>query len=284
MIHTLFKLPILCLVLVAASGPSLYGDEKKRPDKAVEKDNCARCHESLDKENLKKPVDQWSKSVHATAGKKCSYCHGGDPTTDDKVRAKSKEANFIGKPNKKTISEFCGREGCHVLALEQFKRGPHYQTVLKSGEPGCNSCHGTHNIQRSSIDVITVSSCTTCHPADYSKNIIATIAGIDRSFNAIDKNINYITEKQGEVKKLRERVNHARHLFHQFVHVFSREDMETTKKILDMEIESLDSDTRLKVASIKRLDMLYIAMLVFGVAIVIGITTYSIIMYGKRKI
>jgi hypothetical protein len=60
--------------------------------------------------------------------------------------------------------------------------------------------------------------------------------------------------------------------------------METTKKILDMEIESLDSDTRLKVASIKRLDMLYIAMLVFGVAIVIGITTYSIIMYGKRKI
>jgi hypothetical protein len=282
--HNFSKLPILCLILMAAAGPSLYGAEQKHHDKALEKDNCALCHESLDNDKLKKPVDEWSKSVHATAGKKCSYCHGGDPTTNDKAKAKSKQANFIGKPPKKAISEFCGREGCHVLALEQFRRGPHYQTVLKSGEPGCNSCHGTHNIQRSSIDVITVASCTACHPADYSKGIISTIAGIDRSFSAIYKNINYITEKQGEVKKLRERVNHARHLFHQFVHVFSHEDVETTKKILEMEIESLDSDTRMKVASIKRLDMLYIAMLVFGVAIVIGITTYSIIMYGKRKI
>lgn len=283
MINTFSAFRTLCLLLMILAGPSLFAAEKKKPEGAVDKDNCALCHESLEKDTLKTPVAQWLKSVHATAGKKCSYCHGGDPTVNDKVKAKSKLANFIGKPDKKAISEFCGREGCHVLALEQFRRGPHYQTVLKSGEPGCNSCHGTHNIQRSSVDVITVESCTACHPADYSKSIISTIAGIDRSFNAIDKNLNYITEKQGEVKKLHDRVNHARHLFHQLVHVFSREDMETTKKILEMEIENLDSDTRLKVASIKRLDILYIAMLVFGVAIVIGITTYSIIMYGKRK-
>jgi hypothetical protein len=277
-------LPFLVIILVATIGASLHANEEKKNTGAQDDKNyCVSCHEAEAKGSLKKPVAEWRKSVHATAGKQCTSCHGGDASVNDKVKAKSKLANFIGKPNKKAISEFCGRTGCHVLALEQFKRGPHYQTVLKNGEPGCASCHGTHNIQRSSIDVITVESCTACHTADYSKEIISVIAGTDRNFTAIQKNIQFITEKQGEVQKLQERVNNARHLFHQFVHVFSKQDMESTRKILEMEMQSLDSETRIKVASIRRLDVLYLAMLVFGLAIVGGITTYSIIMYGKRR-
>ncbi len=277
-------LPFLVIFFMTTISVPLYAEEKKKnPPAQDERDYCVACHEAEGKENLKKPVVEWRKSVHAASGKKCSLCHGGDPTVNDRVKAKSKLANFIGKPNNKAISEFCGRTGCHILALEQFKRGPHYQTVLKTGEPGCSSCHGTHNIQRSSIDIITVESCVSCHPAKYSKDIISVIAGIDRSFSAIDNNLNYITEKQGEVQKLVDRVNNARHLFRQFVHVFSKQDMETTKKILEIEMQSLDSETRMKVASIKRLDVLYLAMLVFGLAIVGGISTYSIVMYGKRR-
>jgi cytochrome c553 len=273
----------LAVFFLATAGTPLQAEKEKSPGGGNETDYCVSCHEAEGNQRLKKPVDEWRKSVHATLGKKCSLCHGGDPTVNDKVKAKSKLANFMGKPPKKTISEFCGRDGCHVLALEQFKRGPHYETVQKSGEPGCSSCHGAHNIQRSSIDIITVDSCVSCHPAEYSKNIISVIAGIDRHFTAIDGNVNFITEKQGEVKNLKERINNARHLFHQFVHVFSKQEMETTRKILDMEMQSLDSETRMKVASIRRLDVLYLAMLVFGLAIVGGISTYSIVMYGKRK-
>ena len=277
-------LPFLVIFFITTIGAPLYAEkEKKNHGAQDEKDYCVACHEAEGNQRLKKPVAEWRKSVHVTAGKKCSLCHGGDPTVNDRVKAKSKLANFIGKPDKKAISEFCGRTGCHILALEQFKRGPHYQTVQKTGKPGCSSCHGTHNIQRSSIDVITVESCVSCHPANYSKDIISVIAGIDRNFSAIDNNLNYITGKQGEVRKLVGRVNNARHLFRQFVHVFSKQEMETTKKILEIEIQSLDSETRIKVASIKRLDVLYLAMLVFGLAIVGGISTYSIVMYGKRR-
>ncbi|HOT43878.1 MAG TPA: hypothetical protein PLM53_05450 [Spirochaetota bacterium] len=273
----------LAVFFLTAAGAPLQAEKEKKSGGGNETDYCVSCHEGQGNQQLKKPVDEWRKSVHAAAGNKCSLCHGGDPTVNDKVKAKSKLANFIGKPVRKTISEFCGRTGCHVLALEQFKRGPHYETVQKSGEPGCSSCHGAHNIQRSSIDIITVDSCVSCHPAEYSKNIISVIAGIDRNFSAIDSNISFITEKQGEVKGLKERINNARHLFHQFVHVFSKQEMDTTKKILEMEMQSLDSETRMKVASIRRLDVLYLAMLIFGVAIVGGISTYSIVMYGKRK-
>ncbi len=277
-------LPSLVIILVTTIGGPLYAqDGKKNTGAGDEKNYCITCHEAEGKESLKKPVADWRKSVHAAAGKDCTACHGGDASVNDKIKAKSKLANFVGKPKKNVISEFCGRTGCHVLALDQFKRGPHYQTVLKTGEPGCASCHGTHNIQRSSINVITVESCTSCHPADYSKEIISVIAGIDKNFTAIQKNIQFITEKQGEVEKLQGRVNNARHLFHQLVHVFSKQDMESTKKILEMEMQSLDSETRIKVASIKRLDVLYLAMLIFGLAIVGGISTYSIIMYGKRR-
>jgi len=280
--HILILTSLAVFILAAAVAP-LRAEQEKGSGGGDGADYCVSCHEAEGDRRLKKPVEEWRKSVHAGTGKKCSLCHGGDPTVNDKVKAKSKLANFTGKPARKAISEFCGRTGCHVLALEQFKRGPHYETVQKSGEPGCSSCHGAHNIQRSSIDIITVESCVSCHPAEYSKNIISVIAGIDRKFSAIDGNISYITEKQGEVKSLKERINNARHLFHQFVHVFSRQEMETTRKILDMEMQSLDSETRMKVASIKRLDILYLAMLIFGVAIVGGISTYSIVMYGKRK-
>lgn len=271
--------PFLCLI----AATSLYAEEKGKTGSAEVNNSCAACHEQLQKESLKKPVAEWRGSVHAKGGRNCTICHGGDPTTDDKIKAKSKLANFVGKPNKKAISELCGKAGCHILALAQFKRGPHYLSVQKTGEPGCTTCHGTHNIQRTSIEVISAKSCTACHPADYSKDIISMIAGIDRSIGAIDKNIEYMTGKHADVQKLSDRLNLARHLFHQFVHVFSRQDMESTKKILELEIKSLDSESRLKVSSIRRLDMLYLIMLSFGIAIVGGITTYSIIMYSKRK-
>ncbi|MBN2160651.1 MAG: hypothetical protein JW807_14780 [Spirochaetes bacterium] len=270
-----------CLALPLA-GAALGAEEPAAPQPPDEKDYCAACHEGL-AGSLKKPVAEWRGSVHAGAGNRCSLCHGGNPSAKDKTRAHSLKDHFAGKPDKKLIAEFCGKAGCHATALDQFRRGPHYRSVLKTGEPGCALCHGVHNIQRSSLDVMKAGSCAACHPAEYSKDMVALIAGFEKGIDEIDANIRLLSDKHAEFRDLQDRFNNMRHMFRQFVHVFSREDMESTRKILEMEIASLDSDAKSKVSAIQLMDVLYIVMLIFGLAIVIGIVTYTIVMYVKRK-
>lgn len=272
---------ILCLAL-PLSVAGLRAEEPAGPQPPDEKDYCAGCHDGL-AGRLKKPVAAWRASVHAGAGNRCSLCHGGNPAARDKARAHSLKDNFAGKPDKKLIAEFCGRAGCHATALEQFRRGPHYLSVQRTGEPGCVSCHGDHGIRRSSVDVMKAGSCAACHPAEYAKDMVGLISRFERGIDEIDENIGKLTDKHADPGKLQERFNNMRHMFHQFVHVFSREDMESTRKILEIEIASLDADTKSKVSNIRRMDVIYVVMLIFGLAIVIGISTYTIVMYGKRK-
>ncbi|HPG52659.1 MAG TPA: hypothetical protein PLL11_18940, partial [Spirochaetota bacterium] len=65
--------------------------------------------------------------------------------------------------------------------------------------------------------------------------------------------------------------------------VFSREDMETTQRIIMLEIASLDEETTTKVSSLQRMDLLYLVMLGFGLAIIAGVSIYSAVMYSRRK-
>ncbi len=280
MIRYILASTILCCALAAAGATAAAQD---RPAPADEKNYCVICHESQEAGQLKKPVTDWRASVHGGAGKRCEACHGGNPALNDKLLAHALKSNFTGKPDRKKEPEFCGREGCHTKATEQFRRGPHYLSVIKSGEPGCVTCHGSHSIRRSSIDVISEKSCTACHPADYSRDIVKLIGEIDRGIGRIDGNLAILAEKHTDEKALRGRLENTRHLFHQMVHVFSREDMETTKRVIELEIASLDSETKTKVSSIQRMDMLYLVMLAFGLAIIGGVSVYSAVMYGRRK-
>jgi hypothetical protein len=266
-----------------ACGAAYSAEKKGPPAKPDDRDYCAACHEQQAQASLKKPVKEWKSSVHAGEGKKCSLCHGGDPGTNDKVKAKSKLANFIGRPDKKMIAEFCGREGCHATALDQFRRGPHYLPMQKTDEPGCVFCHGTHNIQRSSLEVITAKSCTLCHPAENAKETVSMIGNIDRSLSVIDGGIRTLSDKHAEVAGMKDRLNSVRHLFHQMVHVFSHQEMESSRKVIDMEVKSLEAESRSKLVSIQRLDFLYYTMVVFGVAIICGMFFYVLVMYSRRK-
>ncbi len=251
---------------------------------AAGKNQCIQCHEGFGGK-LGAPVTEWKRSVHAKAGNECNICHGGNPDETDKKLAKDKKFDFAGRPDNKTITDFCGRGGCHQTALEQFKRGPHYQSVLKTGRPSCTTCHGVHDIQRSSRSIMTDSMCAAqgCHQAGYSRELVKTVYGIDDGLAALDKNVKYLKEKQGETAMLEKRIAATRHLFHQLVHVFSSEDMKTTKRIIDLEIVNLQNDIGGKVVLIKRLDMLFLIMVVFGLLIVVGVSSYTIFMYSRRR-
>jgi hypothetical protein len=85
------------------------------------------------------------------------------------------------------------------------------------------------------------------------------------------------------VKAIEDRIKRIHQLFTRFVHVLSRQEMESTKNILELEITSLESESSSKVTSIQRIDALYIIMVTFCLLVIGGFLAYIIIMYSRRK-
>jgi hypothetical protein len=54
-------------------------------------------------------------------------------------------------------------------------------------------------------------------------------------------------------------------------------------RLINLNIETLGAEVHRNVDNIKRLDLLYLVMLVFGSAIGIGFAVYIVVMYNKRK-
>lgn len=248
----------------------------------IDKDFCVRCHASQGGV-LARSVTDWKKSVHAATGSNCNLCHGGNPGINNKALAKSAKYYFIGRPANTNITPFCGRGGCHETALDQFKRGPHYDSVLKVNHPNCTDCHGVHNIQRPTYRIIQANLCTGCHPAGYAKSIIVSLTEIDRGFTTVRDNLAYLDEKQVEHLRLTERLENAEHLFRQLVHVFSSNEIKSTKDIIELEINNLITESNSRVTITKRLDFLYLTMTVIGLIIIMAILGYTIFMYSRRR-
>ncbi|OHD68387.1 MAG: hypothetical protein A2W19_14305 [Spirochaetes bacterium RBG_16_49_21] len=275
---------ILILCAVTFVGAVSFADEREagKPAYAEKKDFCIVCHEGL-KGGLKRPVIEWRMSVHDGSAGRCNVCHRGDPGVNDKKLAKTKQSGFTGKPDKILIADFCGRDGCHAAAAGQFRLGPHYPSVLRNNHPNCASCHGAHNIQRSTAGIISEKTCSSCHTADFSRNTVLFIRETNRAIEDMGRDIKYIGSKHGDTLDLQNRLDTARTRFYRFVHVSPKEEMESTRKLLGVEVSSLEADVKTKVSLIGRIDLLYIVMVVFQLIFIGGISIYTLVMYSKRR-
>jgi hypothetical protein len=74
-----------------------------------------------------------------------------------------------------------------------------------------------------------------------------------------------------------------KNLFYQLVHIFSREDMKTTKRIIDLSLKNITTEVDTKILLTKRLKILYLVMLILGLSAIIITAIYSIMMFSKRK-
>jgi len=117
---------------------------------------CLSCHV----ENDYMPEDFSEYDLHFQTGLLCSDCHGGDPTLDDEELGMSKLKGFVGIPEKKEVSYFCGK--CHSNIEYMKKYRPRIETdqvarYLTSGHGKqllkgdrnvavCTSCHTAHSI------------------------------------------------------------------------------------------------------------------------------------------
>ena len=122
---------------------------------------CIQCHTSDDMgPEMHEITQQWKESFHAKHNVSCHDCHGGAP--EDASMAMMHQRGFKGTPKDIDIPEFCGT--CHIAILDTYLKSGHGKTFLDTGEgPNCVTCHGSHNIQLASMDIINEQLCSQCH-------------------------------------------------------------------------------------------------------------------------
>jgi predicted CXXCH cytochrome family protein len=150
---TVFGAAVAFLGLAIGTAPA--GAQEAAPNE------CAACHASLPDAAHAAPVAAFKEDVHQQRGFACVNCHGGDPTTADKDRAKRPESGYVGAPRGQAQIAVCSR--CHSDA-ELMRRFAPRQRVdqeqeyassvhgkrLAEGDTKvatCVSCHGAHGIR-----------------------------------------------------------------------------------------------------------------------------------------
>lgn len=156
----------------------------------AEESTCIECHTSdTMSPQLRDIPDEWKKSWHYQNNVSCHNCHGGDHK--DKSMAMSHTRGFVGKPTYTDVPDFCGK--CHIGILENYRQSGHGKALASTGKgPNCVTCHGSHNIQRASVDIIYERRCTQCHSYERAKTIKQALFGIEDKMQGLGKDIAFL--------------------------------------------------------------------------------------------
>ncbi len=149
------------------------------------KNSCITCHRDLALERLSRPVTLWASSVHAEVGNTCDGCHGGDPN-DPTEKSMADGKRFYLGPKEEEVTGFCGK--CHQELSKYFKQSAHWAT----GTQNCIQCHGTHTVQRISIEIIDPEKCGACHDYESADKLKAVLLGLHDRFGASKEKIKEI--------------------------------------------------------------------------------------------
>jgi len=157
----------------------------------VEESVCIGCHTSdIIRPEFREIVQEWKESWHYQNDVSCEDCHGGDP--EDAEMAMSPERGFIGAPKYSDVPKMCGK--CHIGILKNYLESGHGRALKTSKTgPNCVTCHGSHNIQKASIKIISETRCSKCHSYERAKIMKQALFLTEKKIRDIDN----------ELKKLR---------------------------------------------------------------------------------
>lgn len=182
----------------------------------VERNVCIDCHTSaLMPAKYRKIPGEWRTSVHYRNGVSCQDCHGGD--SKDASRAMLPEAGFVGVPKPNQIPEFCGK--CHLGIKDNYLASGHGKALMTTGRgPNCVLCHGSHNIQIATINIINPKLCGICHKYDRARMMKAALFSTEIKIHHIEQGLKTLRagliSTQDEEKALFQTQAEYRTLFH----------------------------------------------------------------------
>ncbi|MDX1775837.1 MAG: multiheme c-type cytochrome [Desulfobulbales bacterium] len=148
---------------------------------------CIQCHTSdnMDPE-MHAIVREWKDSWHAKNNISCHDCHGGAP--EDASMSMMHQRGFKGTPEDIDIPEFCGT--CHIAILGNYLNSGHGKTFNDTAEgPSCVSCHGSHDIQQASMDIINEKLCSQCHTYDRAKEMKQALFFVENKLSNVRENL-----------------------------------------------------------------------------------------------
>lgn len=227
----------------------------------VEENLCISCHASEQmKPEYRDITEAWQASWHAQNNISCEHCHGGDPR--DAVLAMSPQRGFVGRPKYENVAEFCGK--CHIGILANFRdsghgkaggASPNCMTAIKAGKkaPNCVTCHGSHNIQKASIDIINEQFCSQCHSYERAKIMKQALFLTEKRIEQLEKRLQELKREgiypEADEKNLFSTQAEFRALFHtvDVNLVKNRTDEFTTKlDLIDKNVKATFQELRFR--------------------------------------
>jgi hypothetical protein len=131
-------------------------------------------------------TQQWKESFHAKHNVSCHDCHGGAP--EDASMAMMHQRGFKGTPKDRDIPEFCGT--CHIAILNNYLKSGHGKTFIATGDgPNCVTCHGSHNIQLASMDIINEQLCSQCHTYAQAQEMKQALFMVESKLGNVDETL-----------------------------------------------------------------------------------------------
>lgn len=201
----------------------------------AQENTCVQCHGGLDG-HLGAPVADWDGSVHAANGISCDACHGGDPT-DYTMMSMAPEKGFIGVPGFTEVPDFCGR--CHVGVKEDYMASAHGQ-ALEVGGAQCVLCHGNHEVELASIDLINEESCSRCHDYERAAVVKKEISETEATLTSLETAVASLHRVGIDTERLENELFASRNSFRRLFHTVNIEKIRNQIAEFDAEL----SDTR----------------------------------------
>lgn len=230
---------------------------------------CVKCHSSdIMKPEFQNITQEWKMSWHSQNNVMCNDCHGGD--SKDATMSMSHQRGFAGSPKKEDIPEFCGR--CHIGILRNYLDSGHGKSLQANGSgPTCVTCHGSHNIQKASIDIINEGRCTKCHSYERARGMKQALFATENYIRDIEKKLEDLTVKGMYVGHERRDLFSTQAEFRTLFHTIDatlvklKTDNFTQKLIgIDVRINDLNSELRFR-----RDFAVYLMLIFLGLSILV---------------
>jgi len=203
---------------------------------------CIQCHSKIPGK-YSQPVVLWRGSIHAESGVSCNDCHGGDPK--DAANAMSPARGFLGAPKEPAVPAFCGR--CHVGVLKDYQASAHGRMLGKGG-PTCVTCHGSHKVLKTSLELINEKDCSRCHSYERAGMIRDAMKETEAIIVSTDGRIDAYKKVGTDTEKLEKELFAVRNRFHTLFHNVNVElvkkesvQIQSDLKKIQVTLDKLDS-------------------------------------------
>jgi len=228
---------------------------------------CVSCHssEKMDSE-MHNLVREWRHSWHAANEVSCHDCHGGAP--EDVSDSMSHDRGFIGTPDEEDLPQLCGT--CHIAIMKNYLSSGHGQNfcVSADGGPNCITCHGSHDVQQASIDIISEENCSECHSYERADLMKQALFAVEDKMATIKIDLADLRQAgiplQDEEKTFFRAHSEYRTIFHSIdVDLVNEKSSEFLEKLAAIEVEIESANDRL---AFRRNFSAYLVLLFSGMA------------------